>query len=188
MNHADKEKDGLNCAASIWLVNGEHRIKFVALRDIDAGEELLFDYGQAFAKKHGLTKKLPKIKEGAKKGVVVGAEALDALDGIDSSQRVARGKLTAIRGSHGDSSGRGKKNKARKSAPTKGKGSEVEVEAEVEAEAEPEPEMDFVLPEDDDEDDYEDDDDKDEDDDDDEDEVRDSRPKRMRTKPLRYTR
>ncbi|RDL31117.1 uncharacterized protein BP5553_09906 [Venustampulla echinocandica] len=179
MNHADKEKDGLNCAANICLVNGEHRIKFIALRDIDAGEELLFDYGQAFAKKHGLTKKLPKIREGAKKGVVVGAEALDALDGIDSSQRVARGKMTAIRGGHGSSS-RGKKDKARKSAPTKGKETEMDAE----------PPMDGVpLEEDDEEDDYEEAEDEDESEEDDsEDEVRSRRPKRMRMRPLRYTR
>jgi histone-lysine N-methyltransferase EZH2 len=40
------------------LVNGEHRIKFMALRDIGAGEELFFNYGKHFAEKQGLTKKL----------------------------------------------------------------------------------------------------------------------------------
>ena len=69
INHADNEKNGLNCEAKIVLVNGEHRIKFSALRDIATGEELLFNYGKKFAEKHGLSKILPKAKEGGKKGV-----------------------------------------------------------------------------------------------------------------------
>lgn len=104
-------------------MNGEHRIKFVALRDIAVGEELLFNYGKKFAEKHGLSKKLPKAKEGGKKGVVVGEAALEALDG-----NRARGRMTAIRGGHrADRGGR----KATKSAivrPTR------EVVAEVVAE------------------------------------------------------
>ena len=84
------------------LVNGEHRIKFVALRDINAGEELLFNYGKKFAEKHGLSAKLPKAaSEGGKKGVLVGQEALDALDGMDSRKRDTRGKMSAIRGGRG---------------------------------------------------------------------------------------
>lgn len=114
INHADNEKDGLNCEARILLVHGEHRIKFIALRDIAVGEELLFNYGKKFAEKHGLSKKLPKAKEGSKKGVVVGEEALEALDGLDSRNRVTRGKMTAIRGGH--SGGKGGR-KARKTAP-----------------------------------------------------------------------
>jgi histone-lysine N-methyltransferase EZH2 len=97
INHADSESSGLNCEAKIFLVNGEHRIKFVALREIEAGEELLFNYGKKFAEKHGLSKKLPKVpKEGGKKGVIVGEEALNALDG-----NRARRKETAIRGNDG---------------------------------------------------------------------------------------
>jgi len=118
INHADSEKDGLNCEAKIVLVNGEHRIKFTALRDIAVGEELLFNYGKKFAEKHGLSKKLPKAKEGGKKGVVVGEEALDALDGMDARNRETRGKMTAIRGDHRGSGGRGR-NKARKTAPVR---------------------------------------------------------------------
>lgn len=95
-------------------MNGEHRIKFMALRDIKVGEELLFNYGKKFADKHGLNKKLPKAKEGSKRGVVVGEEALEALDGLTPASRETRGKMTAIRGGHG---GRGRK--ARKMAPTK---------------------------------------------------------------------
>jgi histone-lysine N-methyltransferase EZH2 len=109
INHADNEKDGMNCEARIMLVNGEHKIKFVALRDIASGEELLFNYGKKFADKHGLSKKLPGAKDGAKKGVVVGEEALNALDGFRT-----RGRYTAIRGGHG--SGRGGR-KATKAAP-----------------------------------------------------------------------
>lgn len=112
INHADNEKDGLNCEAKIVLVNGEHRIKFIALRDIKVGEEILFNYGKKFAEKHGLSKKLPKAREG-KRGVVVGEEALAALDGLNPANRATRGKMTAIRGGHGGSRGR----KARKTAP-----------------------------------------------------------------------
>ena len=83
INHADKPKDGLNCEAKIVLVNGEHRIKFMALRDIKVGEELLFNYGKKFADKHGLNKKLPKAKDGSKRSVVVGEDALEAPNGFD---------------------------------------------------------------------------------------------------------
>jgi hypothetical protein len=106
INHADSAADGLNCEAKILLVNGEHRIKFIALRDIAAGEELLFNYGKKFAEMHGLSAKLPKSNDRAKQGVVVGKEALDALDGMGESQGM-RGRMTAIRGGH--RSGRGGK-------------------------------------------------------------------------------
>lgn len=109
INHSDNDKDGLNCEAKIVLVNGEHRIKFMALRDIKVGEELLFNYGKKFADKHGLNKKLPKGKEGSKRGVVVGEEALEALDGLTPASRETRGKMTAIRGGHGDGSRRARK-------------------------------------------------------------------------------
>lgn len=115
INHADDEGAGLNCQAKICLVNGEHRIKFIALRDIAVGEELLFNYGKKFAEKHGLDKKLPKVKEATRKGVVTGEEALDALDGMDRGKRMSRKTVTAIRGVHG--TGRGRGNKARKTAP-----------------------------------------------------------------------
>ncbi|KAH6672436.1 hypothetical protein B0J14DRAFT_483403, partial [Halenospora varia] len=115
INHADDEGAGLNCQAKICLVNGEHRIKFIALRDIAVGEELLFNYGKKFAEKHGLDKKLPKVKEATRKGVVTGEEALDALDGMDRGKRMSRKTVTAIRGGHG--TGRGRGNKARKTAP-----------------------------------------------------------------------
>ncbi|KAF7959450.1 hypothetical protein EAE96_001067 [Botrytis aclada] len=62
INHAESEADGMNCAAKILLVNGEHRIAFRATRDILIGEELLFDYGPKFAELYGLNKKSGKGK------------------------------------------------------------------------------------------------------------------------------
>ncbi|THV49221.1 hypothetical protein BGAL_0206g00140 [Botrytis galanthina] len=62
INHAGSEADGMNCAARILLVNGEHRIAFRATRDILIGEELLFDYGRNFAELYGLNKKSGKGK------------------------------------------------------------------------------------------------------------------------------
>ncbi|KAH8816363.1 hypothetical protein F5884DRAFT_219357 [Xylogone sp. PMI_703] len=176
INHADNEKDGLNCEAKIMLVNGEHRIKFSALRDIAVGEELLFNYGKKFAEKHGLNKKMPKAKAGDKKGVVVGKEALDVLDGVDvleSGQAMAkRGKMTAIRGGH---RGRGR--------PREKKASKVAVTREVEME---EIELPLELPPDDDS--------EDEDvvmedlEDEDDDDLRDWKRKRRTNKPSRYAR
>ena len=163
INHADNDKDGLNCEAKIVLVNGEHRIKFMALRDIKVGEELLFNYGKKFADKHGLNKKLPKAKEGSKRGVVVGEEALEALDGLNPESRATRGKMTAIRGGHGG----GKIRKARKAAPAQ----------------EPPTLADELVQEDDEISGPPDEDDEDEDDD-----IRDMRKKRKITRPLRYTR
>ena len=148
------------------LVNGEHRIKFVALRDINAGEELLFNYGKKFAEKHGLSAKLPKAaSEGGKKGVLVGQEALDALDGMDSRKRDTRGKMSAIRG------GRGKgKVKMRKTAVVPDPPEEMDVDDE-----EPEEELYGAVEE------------EIEESDEDED-VRERRRRRRITRPARYTR
>jgi hypothetical protein len=145
------------------LVNGEHRIKFVALRDINVGEELLFNYGKKFAEKHGLSKKLPKVKEGGKKGVLVGEEALDALDGMDSRKRVTRGKMNDIRG--GRSKGKGK---MRKTAVVPEPIAEIDVDEAMEEEINQMEE--------------------DEDEDEEEEDVRDGRRKRKITRPARYTR
>ena len=174
INHADDEKDGLNCEAKILLVNGEHRIKFIALRDITAGEELLFNYGKKFAEKHGLSKKLPKAKEGSKQGVVVGEEALEALDGLDSRNRVTRGKMTAIRGAHAGRKGAGK---ARKTAPIRNALAAAVEEAVDDG--------DYSAS-----DTYEDEDEGEEEDDDDEDddEPRDGRRRRKIMRPSRYSR
>ncbi|KAI9171762.1 Histone-lysine N-methyltransferase EZH2 [Paramyrothecium foliicola] len=64
INHAmEGEKRGCNIAPRILYVNGEFRIKFTAMRDIKAGEELFFNYGKEFP---NLTKKLLDDKAGVK--------------------------------------------------------------------------------------------------------------------------
>ncbi|KFA80423.1 hypothetical protein S40288_07062 [Stachybotrys chartarum IBT 40288] len=66
INHATKnEKRGCNISPRILYVNGEYRIKFTAMRDIKAGEELFFNYGKEFP---NLTKKLLNDKAGVKSG------------------------------------------------------------------------------------------------------------------------
>lgn len=56
INHAsESDKKACNIGPKIVYVNYEYRIKFVALRDIKAGEELFFNYGDNFP---NLTKKL----------------------------------------------------------------------------------------------------------------------------------
>lgn len=91
------------------LVNGEHRIKFMALRDIKVGEELLFNYGKNFAEKQGLTKKLPRTKGSGNRG---SAAREDGAEDLDSS---TRGKMTAIRGGRRRGSGRPRKARKRTS-------------------------------------------------------------------------
>ncbi|PBP20068.1 enhancer of zeste 2 isoform a [Diplocarpon rosae] len=106
INHASTAEDGLNCEAKIVLVNGEHRIKFVALRDMNPGEELLFNYGKKFAETQDLAMTLPKTT-GSKRGVWEGDDALDTLDGMNQRNRDTRAGLHAIRG--GKKQGRGGK-------------------------------------------------------------------------------
>jgi len=56
INHASEhDRKGCNITPKIMYVNHEYRIKFTALRDIKAGEELFFNYGDNFP---NLTKKL----------------------------------------------------------------------------------------------------------------------------------
>jgi len=56
INHAaEGGEKGANILPKIMYVNHEYRIKFTALRDIKAGEELFFNYGDNFP---NLTKKL----------------------------------------------------------------------------------------------------------------------------------
>ncbi|KAG5979247.1 hypothetical protein E4U55_005388 [Claviceps digitariae] len=56
INHASEhDTRGCNVTPRILYVNGEYRIKFTAMRDIQAGEELFFNYGENFP---NLTKKL----------------------------------------------------------------------------------------------------------------------------------
>lgn len=65
INHASEaDKVGrkrVNIIPQILFVNGDFRIKFKALRDIKAGEELFFNYGENFP---NLTKKLLDAKDG----------------------------------------------------------------------------------------------------------------------------
>ncbi|CAG8975596.1 hypothetical protein HYALB_00006803 [Hymenoscyphus albidus] len=100
INHAATFQTGLNCKAEILWVNGEHRIKFYALRDIEAGEELLFNYGKVFAEKHNLNKKLPKMQISKK----LAAEGAKESGGASRSTKGGR----ATRGGHGLSGRAGK--------------------------------------------------------------------------------
>ncbi|KAG7404569.1 Histone-lysine N-methyltransferase EZH1 [Fusarium oxysporum f. sp. raphani] len=65
INHASEkssgDKRGCNITPQILYVNGEYRIKFTATRDIQAGEELFFNYGENFP---NLTKKVLNHKAG----------------------------------------------------------------------------------------------------------------------------
>jgi hypothetical protein len=61
INHAgDGDKKGANITPKIVYVNGEFRIRFTAMRDINTGEELFFNYGDNFP---NLTKKLLEDKD-----------------------------------------------------------------------------------------------------------------------------
>jgi SET domain-containing protein len=97
LNHASTPKEGLNCEVKVLLVNGEHRIKFVALRDIQKGDELLFDYGEKFIKNAKLN--LAKAKN---KGLVVVEEVHGDLNRLKISTRG-----TARRGGRGGRGGAG---------------------------------------------------------------------------------
>ncbi|KAK9437639.1 enhancer of zeste 2 isoform a [Metarhizium brunneum] len=64
INHASEHDNrGCNITPRILYVNGEYRIKFTAMRDIEAGEELFFNYGENFP---NLTKKLLDHKAAGK--------------------------------------------------------------------------------------------------------------------------
>jgi len=61
INHAsESDRKACNITPKILYVNGEFRIKFTALRDIKAGDELFFNYGDYFP---NLTKKLLEDNE-----------------------------------------------------------------------------------------------------------------------------
>jgi hypothetical protein len=61
INHASEhDKKACNITPKVMWVNNEFRIKFSALRDIRAGEELFFNYGEYFP---NLTKKLLEGEE-----------------------------------------------------------------------------------------------------------------------------
>lgn len=103
INHgsATEEKAGGkrdNIIPQILYVNGDFRIKFRALRDIKAGEELFFNYGENFG---NLTKKL-----------------LDA----NSPRRETKRGGNGGRGSRGGRGGRGSRGSSRGSRGGRGRG------------------------------------------------------------------
>ncbi|CAL3970352.1 unnamed protein product [Diplocarpon coronariae] len=67
INRASTAEDGINCEGKIVLINGEHRIKFVALRDVNPGEGLLFNHGNKIFETQDLAMTLPKAA-GSKRG------------------------------------------------------------------------------------------------------------------------
>ncbi len=102
INHAsESDKRGCNITPKILYVNGEFRIRFTAMRDIRAGEELFFNYGENFP---NLTKQLLEDKASASddNGVAGGTASASARSG-QSSTSVRRRVGTAA----GSSSGRG---------------------------------------------------------------------------------
>lgn len=79
INHAGEgDKKGANIIPKILYVNGEYRIRFSATRDIKAGEELFFNYGDNFP---NLTKKLLEEKDAAAAGKRKYTRAIDKVDG-----------------------------------------------------------------------------------------------------------
>jgi hypothetical protein len=163
------------------------------LREINVGEELLFNYGRKFEQKHGLDKKLPKVRDNTKKGVVSSEEALDVLDGIDARKKVQRGKMLATRGGHSSGVRARKQQKARKSAPnrTDHSASENEVETEPLVPVDEDEADEYVIDgnlnaqleeAEDDEEDYEDDDEAELE------KMARGRPRRSKCRPLKYTR
>ncbi|KAM3071786.1 hypothetical protein ACMFMG_009645 [Clarireedia jacksonii] len=146
INHAETEKNGLNCEAKILWVGGEHRIRFSATRDISVGEELFFNYGRKFAERHGLDKvlgedegtgkgrgkggkvKMPKAKgEGKKKGVVEGERDLEVLDGLAGKRGRRKKVREMVEESAGKASKTGTTGTGRKRGRPKGKAKKMAV-------------------------------------------------------------
>ncbi len=78
INHSKKHA---NCKPLVKLVNGEHRIGFFAMKDLDPGVELFFDYGKEFVFKQGLKEMdtVPKKGVGSKKAKAASKGLKDAL-------------------------------------------------------------------------------------------------------------
>lgn len=55
-----------NIYIRVKYVNGEHRIGLYAMRNLVAGEELFFDYGEDFVEKHGLKEMMEAPQQGRK--------------------------------------------------------------------------------------------------------------------------
>ncbi|KAF4589488.1 SET domain protein [Ophiocordyceps camponoti-floridani] len=88
INHASEhDKRGCNITPRILYVNGEYRIKFTAMRDIQAGEELFFNYGENFP---NLTKKLLDHKAGQQAGRSRGSRARRAAAGDQVARKAPK--------------------------------------------------------------------------------------------------
>ncbi|KLU81315.1 hypothetical protein MAPG_00406 [Magnaporthiopsis poae ATCC 64411] len=118
MNHAEQGKKSCNVVPKIVYVNGEFRIRFTAQRDIKAGEELFFNYGENFP---NLTKK--RLEDKAED--TNGADAFDmaAANGGDEddfeSATVAAPKKGRPRKKPGPKPSKGKRGGARPGAGRK---------------------------------------------------------------------
>lgn len=85
INHApERDTVACNITPKIVYVNGEFRIKFIALRDIRVGEELFFNYGEDFP---NLNKKL------------LDTPSVDGDDIVDAQAGELTEEKTAVRGS-----------------------------------------------------------------------------------------
>ncbi|CAN8101100.1 unnamed protein product [Discula destructiva] len=112
INHASevdrvgKKRVSVNIIPQILFVNGDFRIKFKALRDIKAGEELFFNYGENFT---NLTKKMLDAQDGegqAKRGGGYGRGSRGGRGGRGRGSRGGRGR--GSRGGRGGRGGRGR--------------------------------------------------------------------------------
>lgn len=93
INHASEvDKVGrkrVNIIPQILFVNGDFRIKFKALRDIKAGEELFFNYGENFT---NLTKKLLDAHDGESRPKRGGNNSRGSRGGRGRGGRGGRGR------------------------------------------------------------------------------------------------
>lgn len=102
INHASgldkigKKPVSVNIVPQILFVNGDFRIKFKALRDIKAGEELFFNYGENFT---NLTKKMLDAQDG---------ESTPKRGGYGRGSRGGRAGRASGRGGRGSRGGRGR--------------------------------------------------------------------------------
>ncbi|RXG50127.1 hypothetical protein VDGE_00983 [Verticillium dahliae] len=99
INH---EQDTYNVEPKILYVNGEYRIRFSATRNIQAGEELFFNYGNNFP---NLTKKMIKDKTAEEDGPVT-SESL-SVEPLPAKKTRVQGGSTRGRG-RGGTRGRGR--------------------------------------------------------------------------------
>ncbi|KAI0198347.1 hypothetical protein F4808DRAFT_436083 [Astrocystis sublimbata] len=84
INHQDSN---CNVTPKILYVNGEYRIKFTSLREIKAGEELFFNYGENFP---NLTKKLLQEEKAEKKRRKAKEQASTSENGVKIKKKPGR--------------------------------------------------------------------------------------------------